>query len=173
MVSLHFLPTVLDPCCQNFQFLRTGFTYWAALLQNYVIVQANWATPLRPPFTTFSVLLSSFRHSASFPRHFNSMEIVREICLHAQDPQRSHKPFQFYCLILIIECFATYLQFARVLVQTQGLKSISGLGMEMSFSLSLLKVPTAATNACHSPDINVQFIKNSYLPARPCKSLLL
>lgn len=31
MVSLHLHLTVLNLCRQNFQFLRTGFTYWAAL----------------------------------------------------------------------------------------------------------------------------------------------
>lgn len=65
-----------------------------------------------------------------------------------------------------MECFATHLWFARILVQPQGLNNAPGLGMEMSFSLSWLKVLATATDACHSPDINVHVIKNSQLPAK-------
>lgn len=129
-------------------------------------VQAPWPASLRPTFTALSIILSSFRHSAFFSRCFNSMEIGREICLHTQDPPISLKPFQFYCLLLIIESFASYLWFARILVQPQGPNDAPGLGMEMNISLSWLKVLPVATNAHHSPDIHVHVTRHSQLPAQ-------
>lgn len=38
--------------------------------------------------------------------------------------------------------------------------------MEISFFLSLLKSKSAVTNACHSSDIKVHFLKNSHLLAK-------